>query len=169
MTGRRRRLLPVLIWLIIIIGLRPLPVAGHETLIASRPAAGEVLAEPPAEIRLTFSGPAAAGSQLIIYDDQFRPVPLVVDLDPERPADLVARDLEFPGPGRYTVQWEIAAEDGHPLAGSYQFTIGEPNMMELITAAESEAVNLPGWFAWLMVVLATISAYLVYRMSLRGR
>ena len=40
-------------------------------------------------------------------------------------------------------------------------------MMELLAAAESEAVNLPGWFAWMMVIIALAAPAVFLRLVRR--
>ncbi|MBP2580032.1 methionine-rich copper-binding protein CopC [Streptomyces sp. PvR006] len=101
------------------------PAAAHTDLVSSSPARGASLDRPPTAIRLTFSdemteryakvaltapdGSAAAGTGL---DVSGRTATLPVE------PGLAA--------GTYTVGYRVVSADGHPVAGSFAFTVERP-------------------------------------------
>ncbi len=112
----------------------PAGVVAHSELLGAVPTPGATLSTPPAEIRLTFSGPLAAGSTLELFGAGFRPVSGIVSrIDPQNAEQLVAVPPTL-SPGTYTVQWSSVAEDGDTLSGTYTFT--------LLAAAGSDPLSL---------------------------
>jgi methionine-rich copper-binding protein CopC len=117
----------------------------HAQLLQASPAPGAQLVDSPAEIRLTFSEPLLAGSRITVYGQNFSPT---IELAPEiAGAELFAAvpPLE---PGDYTVQWTAVSQDGHPLSGSYTFT--------LIPANGSWDI-FPLWLLALLILLPPIA------------
>lgn len=104
---------------------RPGPVAAavHAQLVASSPAAGDTLRQPPAEIRLVFSEPVEAvlaGIRLVRPDESI--LELVARADP---ADVrvVLAPLPPLDPGGYRVAWRVVSADGHAVSGDYAFYV----------------------------------------------
>lgn len=100
------------------------PAALHEELRGASPAADDELSVAPDELRLTFINPirlSAAHLALVGPDGT------VALGEPGRSADA-ANVLVGPiqGPlvaGEYTVRWQVAGPDGHPVRGEYTFTV----------------------------------------------
>lgn len=101
-----------------------LPVWAHAELVSSEPAAGATVPSGLRQLSLTFNEDLSPGSQLVVYADQFAPVPGVTSTvdGPVLRAEFAAALRE----GVYTVQWTAVGSDGHPVAGSYQFAIAPP-------------------------------------------
>jgi copper transport protein len=103
------------------------PAAAHAQLISSSPGAGEVLAEPPAELRLVFSepvDPAFAGVDLLDADG----ATIAIDLGSPDPGDPRVFIAQLPGlaDGLYTANWQVlSAADGHVTSGFVTFGVGE--------------------------------------------
>ena len=154
---------------------QPYVTLAHAELLDSNPAPGEVVQGPPEEIRLEFNEAVSPSSTFAIYDKDFRTIPVIVQTDSQNSQLIIGRDVEISEPGIYTVQWLVISDDGHPIDGAFSFAVafdnetgnddGGNNHMELIAAAESTAVNLPGWFAWMMVAIAIIAPILVRNMT----
>ncbi|MEM8863765.1 MAG: copper resistance CopC family protein [Chloroflexota bacterium] len=141
----------------------------HADLVTANPAPGEVLSAPPSEILLIFNEPIGAGSTFTIFDKSFGQIPVIVETSSENQTEIIGRNVEISEAGVYTVQWLVISQDGHSIDGSYSFAVdpnsrGEQNM-ELIAAAEGTAVNLPGWFAWMMVGLAILTPIIVWNIT----
>jgi putative copper export protein/methionine-rich copper-binding protein CopC len=109
--------------------LATLPLAAtspHTRLSRSSPAAGDTLRQSPNAIRLWFSGRAELG---------FTRVRLVrrsdggaIALGPVARLNSSVSAFRIPlteslGNGTYTVIWQTAAADGHPVRGQYDFTV----------------------------------------------
>lgn len=140
----------------------------HATLVKAFPAAGDVITRPLDEIRLTFNEPIQDGSTFVIFDTAFNVIEMGVYLDTGSDnTELVSEFPPFTSSGSYTLQWLAISQDGHPIEGTYSFTINlaseDGGNMELIAAAEEVAAfNPPNWFAVLMVILAIVTPFLVY-------
>jgi methionine-rich copper-binding protein CopC len=101
--------------------------AAHLRLTKSSPAKDAILTAPVAEIRLWFSLPpelavsrirvAAAGGQEVELGK-------VVGGDDDSLAAAVVGDMR---PGTYEVTWRTSSGDGHPIRGSFTFTLAAPD------------------------------------------
>lgn len=104
----------------------PLTARWHPKLLRSMPAAGETLKAPPASITLWFSEPIELGvSRLRLQGAGAAPVALgkaavVPGTDGNGVSASVPTSLAA---GTYTVTWTAASADGHPMRGTYVFTV----------------------------------------------
>ncbi|GAB4086792.1 hypothetical protein GCM10028784_34220 [Myceligenerans cantabricum] len=99
----------------------------HTELESSEPADGAVSDGAPEEVLLRFTLPVSVLGEGIVVDGPSGTVP--VDVMPaEDGAVLVAKPSEPLPDGDFTVSWTVAAQDGHPLEGTFSFTVagGEP-------------------------------------------
>ena len=126
---------------IAIAALTPSRVLAHTTLERSRPGKDAHLAEAPRELRLRFSGPIEmVFTRLRLLGPDSVEVTLgELRLDSARTVVAPIR-----GPltaGTYTVIWQIAAADGHPIRGRYSFTIapGAAGLATPDSAGQSDA------------------------------
>jgi copper transport protein len=102
-------------------------VLGHSQLVTSVPAAGEVVATSPAELRLVFSEPIEPGYTRLdlIGPDGASIAASVGDPDPADPYTLVA-PVSALTDGVYTVNWRaLSAADGHTTSGFFTFGVGD--------------------------------------------
>ncbi|MFL5620413.1 MAG: copper resistance CopC/CopD family protein [Gemmatimonadaceae bacterium] len=96
----------------------------HATLISSEPAKGSKIATSPARIYLVFSEevePSLGSIRLV--GPGGRVVTLKPAGDPRNVSALVA---PVPAPldaGSWRVEWRIVSEDGHPIDGTFTFTV----------------------------------------------
>lgn len=99
--------------------------AAHPRLVRAVPAAGRHLQTMPRALSVTFNESlTAALSRLALLDPAGRPVAL--DTLRTAPADtrtLTAKILGMMPAGRYTVKWQAAGADGHPMRGEYTFVL----------------------------------------------
>lgn len=105
-----------------LIGLQTAPLAwAHTSLVTSDPEAGATVEVPPGEITLTFGeNPIRSGTKVLVLDPDGQPVQ---DGNPEIDGDSVVQALNAGLPaGRYTVEYRVTSEDGHPITGSLTFT-----------------------------------------------
>ena len=116
----------LLVVLILWIGL-PLPLAfAHAGLVSSTPKSGARLTALPTEVKLEF------GENLLTLGDAQTNVMVVKDPDgvqiDRSDSSISGRFLSAsldPSDkgGTFTVDWRIVSEDGHPVEGSYQFSV----------------------------------------------
>ena len=99
--------------------------SAHVTLVSSTPAADSRLSESPERFRLQFSEPVEAGvAKAELVAPGGSRTPLKLSGDPRNAYVLLAPANEL-APGTYRLVWHVVSEDGHPVSGSFVFTIGE--------------------------------------------
>ena len=94
----------------------------HAHLISSSPTDGEALETSPAFVRLVFSEPIEAGlSRMVLFSARDSIVARVradsVD------AQALIGELPPLAPAGYRVDWRVVSADGHPVEGSFGFTV----------------------------------------------
>lgn len=105
-------------------GLGPPPASAHAVLVASVPARRATLAEPPAQVELTFSErleaayarlavETAGGTRVDRNDAALAP-------GDDRRLRISLPPLE---PGTYTVRFRVLSIDGHVVESSFAFTV----------------------------------------------
>lgn len=114
----------------------PLTALGHTTLTESNPAEGEVLAEVPKSIELTFGTAIEEGSTMELQGENSTYTFENISVSDNILSGTVNEDL---GNGQYIILWKIIGEDGHPIEGEIPFGIdAEPAAEEPV--AEEEPV-----------------------------
>ncbi len=103
-----------------------LPSAKHATLVSSEPAANSHLASPPTRVRLVYSEPVEGKlAKVTIVPATGTPIVLHAGADP-RDVHAVIAPVDAPlGAGSYKVQWRVVSADGHPVDGTFSFTVGD--------------------------------------------
>ena len=100
----------------------------HPKLVSASPTANSTVPQGPAMISATFNEAlTSALSKLTLIDAAQRAIPLdsvrTADDDPKTITARVAATLK---PGRYTVKWQAAGADGHPMRGEFTFLVASP-------------------------------------------
>lgn len=103
----------------------PAAVAAHAELIGSDPADGAVIAEPPAEVALTFDSDLDPdGSTFTVTDASGAIVGAgEVDLDVAQ-RNVLRGKIDAGKDGAYEVRWTAVSIDGHIEEGTLRFTVG---------------------------------------------
>ncbi|MEW2376605.1 copper resistance CopC family protein [Micromonospora sp. NPDC047812] len=98
------------------------PAAAHNTLRAASPADGDRLTTPPTRITLEFAQRLdPTFTTIALTDAARRKVPTGAPaVDGTKGTVTVDETL---GEGTYTVAYRIVSADGHPVQGSYRFTV----------------------------------------------
>ena len=100
----------------------PRELSAHGALKRSAPAAKSQLAVAPVDLRLTFNEPPVLAFTKITLTGPDGAVRLgALRVDSLR--TVVALIEGALAAGRYTVAWQIAGKDGHPVRGTFAFTI----------------------------------------------
>jgi copper transport protein len=103
--------------------LVPAQARAHGHLVRARPAVGDTVHVAPSLLRLEFSeAPELGVTSVRLLDSlrrEIRLLPLRIDADSARV--LIAGIAGHLAPGRYTVMWQMAGRDGHPVHGQYEF------------------------------------------------
>jgi putative copper export protein/methionine-rich copper-binding protein CopC len=102
----------------------PATAIAHGVLRASEPASGARLTAVPRLLRLTFNEPVElAVARLELLGPDGRPVALSALRRGDSAAVIAADVTGALTAGRYTVAWQIAGRDGHPVRGRFRFAI----------------------------------------------
>ena len=121
MSGRSR--VASLVFLLLVV---PGLLLAHGALKRSDPAANATLDAVPTTIRLTFTEPAElAVGRIELTGPDGRSVALSTVRHGDSATVMIADILAALQAGRYTVAWQVAGRDGHPVRGTFAFTISE--------------------------------------------
>jgi copper transport protein len=114
-----------------ILALQPGVALGHAALVRSDPEANAYLQRPPTQVSITFSEPIdSRSSTLQVLDASGQPISYapVGYLTFSSDGLSMQRSFNPLNPGIYNVLWNnVSSTDGHALAGSFPFTVLEPD------------------------------------------
>jgi len=145
---RRSRLPRIVAFVaVLLVGLAiPRAASAHLVLVSSAPPAGSRLAAAPSAIGLSFSeDPQLA----ITHIEVVNAAGARVDSGAPRLVQIPKHTLEVAltgslAPGKYTVRWRTTSDDGHPVHGSFAFTITHGASVAPTTPTAAPPVALPG-------------------------
>jgi len=155
------------------------PAQAHDALLSSTPASEAALSTAPSAVELEFSAaPVPLGTQVLVLGPDGETVSAGAA---ELRGTTVVQQLSGSLPaGAYTVEWRSTSSDGHPLAGSYGFTVATgaapsapaPSAASLAatgagTPAQSAAGGPP--VGWLVAGALALGAVAVLAARLRRR
>ena len=103
----------------------PLFALAHPKLLSAVPAVNSHVAAVPAAVRLTFQEPLepALSKITVVHAGQHNVTLSAVTSDSADRKTLLASIKTPMGPGVYSVTWQAAGADGHPMRGTYTFTV----------------------------------------------
>lgn len=138
-TARAAHVLVALVAVCLVL-LGPAPGAlAHDELTDTDPAAGETLEQNPQELVLSFSGEVTAlGARVEVSG----PLGSVVDGEPQIEGSRLRQPLSTDAPpGDYEVAWRVTSQDGHPISGTFDYTVlaAGPEAQSLDDAPAEEA------------------------------
>ena len=102
-----------------------LVAAVHAHLVSSSPGDGDALEESPRQIRLVFSEPVEAPLSRVEMVSATREIEVPVRADSADVRVLVGEIPPLPV-AEYRVDWRTVSADGHPVEGSFRFTVLGP-------------------------------------------
>lgn len=108
----------------------------HSHIGETVPADGEVITEKLSEIVLNFDGKIELGSTIELFDSKNNKIELN-EIKIEN-SQLIGKLNDNLLNDEYKVEWSIISADGHPLQGTYSFTI---NVEEEPVTEEKETVQ----------------------------
>jgi copper transport protein len=127
-TRGPHRALPALLtsWVVLLLTVLGAPAAvAHTELTTTTPAQGQVLGQAPADITLAFNEPIGASPETVqVYAPTGEAVP--VDVEALNTTVTLTPGASL-GTGTHTVVWEVASADGHPVTGSFTFSVIAPS------------------------------------------
>ncbi|MEB7506048.1 copper resistance CopC family protein [Arthrobacter koreensis] len=97
------------------------PAHAHDELVSSNPADGAVLDAAPSEIELVFSSELMdLGNQVIVEDAAGNNV---AASEPVLTRETLVQAVPALDAGDYKVNWRAVSGDGHPITGTFSFTV----------------------------------------------
>jgi copper transport protein len=112
----------------------------HAALLHSTPAADSHLKRAPDSVRLVFSeGVVPALSQVSLVGPDGNTSVVSIANDPHDVHALVGA-IAAAVNGRYRVVWHVVSADGHPVGGSFNFTVESPSGSGATSASITPAV-----------------------------
>jgi copper transport protein len=144
------------------------PAAAHATLLYTTPVAGSAVPRSPESLTLTFDSPVTLPADPLRVTG---PTGSAVGLRPtvvNRSGRTVMAPLSAPiDPGLYTVTWQVIADDGDAITGSYQFGVGSAAASQLSSGAPTTSTPGAATTAALRWVLFAALAWLAGRCTIR--
>lgn len=100
------------------------PASAHDRMLTSDPADGSQLATPPTAITLTFNTePLPVEPQVVVSDSAGTVVTQGTPTIEGSTATLALDPAVALGGDTYTVAWRVVSSDGHPIEGTFAFTV----------------------------------------------
>ncbi|MCO5218603.1 MAG: copper resistance protein CopC [Thermomicrobiales bacterium] len=136
----------------------PHSVSAHAMLLSTEPAEGTILDTAPEQVTLTFSEPVSVvDGGTVLYVRGYDPRPLTPAVQDETVTVSLPIDL---ADGTYALQWRVISADGHPMAGTLMFSIGQPSLAVdvpiLTTSSAMEwGMNVSVWAKYLGLLATT--------------
>ncbi|HEX5740529.1 MAG TPA: copper resistance CopC family protein [Pilimelia sp.] len=119
------------------------PAAAHNMLVSASPDKDATLKTAPAKIELRFLQPLdPAFTTIVLTDGGRQKVPTAEpSVTGAKGTVTIGRPLAS---GVYSVAYRVVSTDGHPVQGSYQFTVAGPGPGPAASAASAPPVAPPG-------------------------
>ncbi|KQB85450.1 copper resistance CopC family protein [Corynebacterium oculi] len=144
--------------------LYPEPARAHDSVIAATPEDGGTVEEFPRGIVLTFSGiPKDTFNTLAVSNTETNEVLFSQEptLDGQDVSVTVPEDVN-PGPGQYTVGFQITSSDGHATRGKTTFSVAGGDAEAGASASEENEQEensslLSGPLAWIVGALGVLA------------
>jgi copper transport protein len=121
------------------------PASAHAQLVATDPVAGEVLADAPERVTVTFNERVNALPDAVrVYDGDGSRVDAGA-LDVADGGKALRLELPELGDGGYVVTWRVVSVDGHPITGGVSWRVGDgpaverPVLERLLSAEDGDA------------------------------
>jgi len=111
-----------LLGLAIALALAPALAVAHSKSEATTPADGATVAEVP-ELSMRFDDPMRIISAKLSSSDGNVEIERETGTDPAK--EFRAMPVDALAPGSYRFDWRGMASDGHPMQGSFSFTVSE--------------------------------------------
>ncbi|WP_051515971.1 copper resistance CopC family protein [Candidatus Blastococcus massiliensis] len=143
----------------------------HDGLVGTSPATGSTVPAAPRSVELEFTGePLPLGTVVAVTGPVGDSVSSgATEIRGTTVVQAIAGD---PAPGIYRVEWRSTSSDGHPLSGTFEFTVATGSAPAEATSevsssaaepAPAEPVIAPVWLVVGAVVLVGLGPVLVTR------
>lgn len=171
------------------------PASAHDELVSTDPSADAVLDALPPQITLTFSAEVLTDAGATVVEVTDASGASLTAGDPEPAGAEVTQALTGAASGAVTVKWRVVSSDGHPIDGSFAFTVpaasptptatpttsASPSPTAAASSAPAETAtatpapvqesSATSPLPWILLALALVivAGVLVYVFAARGR
>jgi copper resistance protein C len=118
------------------------PASAHDRLLSSNPADGATVGAPE-NVTLTYSAeilPTGARVQVKAPDAS-----VATSGDPTVKGTKVVQQVDASAPGTYSVTWRVTSSDGHPISGTFSFTVKEGAAAPTSTSSAGAPASSGAW------------------------
>lgn len=136
---------------VILLAIAPVQAAwAHAQLLSSEPASEALLQVPPTELRMLFNEPISPLSAKLV-----RPDATTLDLTGKAEGG-VTLTVPLPGltEGTHILSWRVVSSDGHPVAGSLIFSVGQVSGAATVAPATDAVISFGLWLGKAIVFVA---------------
>lgn len=109
----------------------------HTGLTGSSPADGETITEDLFEIELEFNTKVESTSTVKVFTEHNEEISGAAQVNDNVMTSGFMEPLEN---GTYTVEWKIIGADGHPIQGTYSFTVSQEEVQEPQASMDNEEI-----------------------------
>jgi hypothetical protein len=106
----------------LVVAMAPMLAAAHSKFEATTPVDGAIVTDVP-ELTMRFDDPMRIISVTLTSPDGDVEIDRETGMDPT--TEFRAMPLEELAPGSYRFDWRGMASDGHPMQGSFSFTVAK--------------------------------------------
>ncbi|MFB3980177.1 copper resistance CopC family protein [Microbacterium proteolyticum] len=170
------------------------PASAHDELVSSDPSADAVLDALPPQITLTYSADVLDAEGATVVEVTDAAGTSLTDGAPVVEGTTVTQALAGTASGTVTVAWRVVSSDGHPIDGTFSFTVpaapaptptaspsptaipstapsAEPTVTVTATPAPTENTSDASPLPWILlaVALLLVVGALVWLVVARGR
>ncbi|WP_292894280.1 copper resistance CopC family protein [Microbacterium sp.] len=168
------------------------PAFAHDELVSSDPSADAVLDALPAQITLSYSADILDSEGATVIQVTDAAGTSLTDGAPTVSGTVVTQGLAGTASGAVTVVWRVVSSDGHPIDGTFSFTVPaaptptptatptttpsatptpEPTVTVTATSAPTENASEASPLPWILlaVALLIVVGLVVWLFVVRGR
>jgi copper transport protein len=114
--------------------------SAHAVLESSSPAPGSVVPKAPREVVLHFDEPVEIQfGSIRLFDSRGDRVDKGTDFHPRGDTSAVAVSSNGIGRGTFVAAWRVISDDGHPVGGTFVFSVGSPTVTHTKVTSPSDA------------------------------
>src|SRR6266540_6441679 len=131
------------------------PASAHASLLTTTPAAGYSVASSPPALTLVFDQPVSVRGTPLRVDGPGGAVELGAARLSSGDRWLTAAVPRLLARGQYTVTWQVVAEDGDVVGGSYSFAVGTAAAVSS-QAAQTRGLAVAAVLRWLLFAALSV-------------
>lgn len=138
------------------------PAAAHATLLFATPTIGGAVPVAPSQLALTFDEPVTVGTSPVHLADSSHGALRLGTVSRTNAGQVLSVPVLQQLPvGLYTVSWQVVADDGDIVAGTYRFVVGPPiagvNALTPVQAGPVGSIAVSAALRWALFLALALS------------